>query len=364
NYTNLLYLPSKAPLDLMMQRDERHGLRLYVRRVFIMDAAEQLLPHYLRFVRGVVDSDDLPLNVSREILQENDALRKIRSAVIKRSLDLLARLADNDEAHYQRFWDEFGAVLKEGIVEDLPNREKLARLLRFATTGDDEAEQTVSLADYVNRMADSQDAIWFITAESHRAALNSPHLEIFRKKGIEVLLLSDRIDEWMMGYFTEYDGKPLRSVAKGDFNLDRDTANDEQKNAEDDPQEDNETLKRLAGVLGSEVSEVRPSKRLTESASCLVFGEQDMALHMRRLLEQAGQELPDSRPALEVNVEHPLYKILESADEKEHFEDLGRLLHEQAVLSEGGQLEDPAAFVRRINRLMLEMAPAEPPNAE
>lgn len=361
NYTNLLYLPAKAPLDMMMQRDERHGLRLYVRRVFIMDAAEQLLPHYLRFVRGVVDSDDLPLNVSREILQENDALRKIRSAVVKRTLDLLARLAESDEARYQRFWDEFGAVLKEGIVEDMANREKLAQLLRFSSTGDGEAAQTVSLSSYVNRMADKQDTIWYITAESHRAALNSPHLEVFRKKGIEVLLLSDRIDEWMMGYFTEFEGKPLRSVAKGDFSLDDEIGKDETDTTDKAKPESNETLKRLSDALGSQVSEVRPSRRLTESASCLVFGEQEMALHMRRLLEQAGQELPDSRPALEVNLKHPLYLKLESTVDEVQFEDLAHLLHEQAVLAEGGQLEDPAAFVRRMNRLMLELSTPEQP---
>ena len=240
----------------------------------------------------------------------------------------------------------------------MANREKLAQLLRFSSTGDGESAQTVSLSSYVNRMADKQDTIWYITAESHRAALNSPHLEVFRKKGIEVLLLSDRIDEWMMGYFTEFDGKPLRSVAKGDFSLDG-TEKDETDAADKAKPENNETLKRLSDALGSQVSEVRPSRRLTESASCLVFGEQDMALHMRRLLEQAGQELPDSRPALEVNLQHPLYRKLESAVDKAQFEDLAHLLHEQAVLAEGGQLEDPAAFVRRMNRLMLELSPPE-----
>ncbi|NND45152.1 MAG: molecular chaperone HtpG, partial [Xanthomonadales bacterium] len=277
NYTSLLYVPAKAPLDLMLQRDERRGLRLYVRRVFIMDAAEQLLPHYLRFMRGVVDSDDLPLNVSRELLQENDQLRKIRAAVVKRSLDLLSRVAEQEPEQYIAFWDEFGAVLKEGVVEDMGNREKIAGLLRFASTHDGETTQRTRLADYIERMQDDQDTIWYVTAENHRAALNSPHLEVFRKQGIEVLLLSDRIDEWMMGYFTEFDGKPLRSVAKGEVSLPKKDQADEKES-----EEKNETLERVAAVLGEAVTEVRASQRLTESASCLVLGEQDMALHLRR----------------------------------------------------------------------------------
>jgi molecular chaperone HtpG len=354
NYTNLLYIPAKAPLDIMLQRDERQGLRLYVRRVFIMDAAEQLLPHYLRFVRGVVDSDDLPLNVSRELLQENESVRKIRAAVVKRSLDLLERMAGRGGDQYIRFWDEFGAVLKEGVVEDMGNREKIAGLLRFSSTTDGKAEQRTSLEQYIERMPEDQETIWYVTAESHQAASNSPHLEIFREKGVEVLLLSDRIDEWMMGYFTEFQGKPFRSVAKGEVNLEGDDkAADNAEDKEDSPE--NEVLKRVADVLGEDVGEVRASKRLTESASCLVFGEQDLALHMRQMLEQAGQELPESRPALEINLEHPLFKRLSSKEEGEGFSDLAHLLHEQAVLSEGGQLKDPASFVQRMNRLMLEM---------
>jgi molecular chaperone HtpG len=353
NYSSLLYVPAKAPLDLLLQRDERRGLRLYVRRVFIMDAAEQLLPHYLRFIRGVVDSDDLPLNVSRELLQENDLVRKIRGAVVKRSLDLLGRIADQEPKQYNAFWDEFGPVLKEGIVEDMGNREKIAGLLRFASTEDGEKEQRTRLADYIARMREGQEAIWYLTAENHKAALNSPHLEIFRKQGVEVLLLSDRIDEWMMGYFTEFDGKPFRSVAKGEVNL----GDDEAAAGKDQAASKDETLTRVAGVLGDAVSEVRASKRLTDSASCLVMGEQELALHMRRLLEQAGQKLPDSRPALEVNLAHPLYQRLAGTGDEQDFADLAQLLHEQAILAEGGQLDNPADFVRRMNRLMLELAP-------
>jgi molecular chaperone HtpG len=354
NYTNLLYVPSRAPLDIMLQRDERQGLRLYVRRVFIMDAAEQLLPHYLRFIRGVVDSDDLPLNVSRELLQENRGVAKIRAAVVKRSLDLLVRLADQDPEKFVSFWDEFGAVLKEGIVEDMANRDKIAGLLRFSTTHDGAQQQRTSLADYIARMPEGQDTIWYITSENHQAALNSPHLEIFRKKGIEVLLMSDRIDEWMMGYFTEFEGKRFQSVAKGEVDLDSGDKADADDKANEDQQDP--LLEKLAGILGEKVSGVRASKRLTNSASCLVFGEQELALHMRQLLQQAGQELPDSRPVLEINTAHPLYQRLSANEGREAFDDLAHLLHEQAVLSEGGQLDDPAAFVQRMNRLMVDEA--------
>jgi molecular chaperone HtpG len=349
NYTSLLYLPTRAPLDLMLQRDERQGLRLYVKRVFIMDAAEQLLPHYLRFVRGVVDSDDLPLNVSRELLQENELVRKIRAAVVRRSLDLLGRLADNEPDKYLPFWDAFGPVLKEGIVEDSGNREKIAGLLRFASTHDPSAGQRTSLAEYIARMPEDQEHIWFVTADSFKAAQNSPHLEIFRKKGIEVLLMSDRIDEWMMGYFSEFDGHDFRSVAKGEVTLD--SASTDESGEESEP-ERQALLDRIGEVLGDDVAEVRASKRLTESASCLVMGENEMALHMRHLLEQAGQELPDSRPSLEVNLDHPLLSRLDSAEE-DSFDDLAWILYEQAVLAEGGQLEDPAGFVQRLNRVML-----------
>jgi len=349
NYTSLLYLPAHAPLDLMLQRDERRGLKLYVRRVFIMDAAEQLLPHYLRFMRGVVDSDDLPLNVSRELLQDNELVGKIRAAVVRRSLDLLARLAKDEPETYAKFWAQFGEVLKEGMVEDPANRERIAPLLRFTSTHDREAGDVVGLADYIERMPEGQEAIWFITAESLAAAANSPHLEVFRKRGIEVLLLHDRIDEWMMGYFSEFDGKPLRSVAKGEVDLG--------PAANEAPEETAELPGDLAGrmqeVLGEAVESVRASHRLTESAACLVLAKHDMALHLRRLLEQAGQPLPASRPVLEINPTHPLIQRLEGTGSEEDFADLTHLVHEQAVLAEGGQLEDPAAFVRRLNRLIL-----------
>jgi len=352
NYTSLLYVPSKAPMDMMMQRDERRGLRLYVKRVFIMDAAEQLLPHYLRFIRGVIDSDDLPLNVSRELLQENQLVGKIRSAVVRRSLDLLTRMADKELEKYNNFWDQFGSVLKEGLAEDMPNREKIAQLLRFSSTHDAAKEQRVSLEDYVSRMQEGQDVIWYVTAENRKAAENSPHLEIFRKKGIEVLLMSDRIDEWVMGYFNEFDGKKMRSIAKGDVNLgseDEKKEDEEQGDAEKDP-----LLKRLSDVLADEVTEVRASKRLTESASCLVLSEQELAMHMRRMLEQAGQAMPDSKPVLEVNLDHQLLKQVAAVESDEAFKDWAELLFEQAVLAEGGQLEDPAGFVQRVNRLMFD----------
>jgi molecular chaperone HtpG len=350
NYTSLLYVPSKAPMDMMMQRDERHGLRLYVKRVFIMDAAEQLLPHYLRFMRGVIDSDDLPLNVSRELLQENALVGKIRSAVIRRSLDLLTRMADKEAEKFNTFWDEFGNVVKEGLAEDHSNQDKLAKLLRFSSTADAAKEQRVSLEDYISRMQEGQDVIWYVTAENRKAAENSPHLEIFRKKGIEVLLMSDRIDEWVMGYFNEFDGKKLRSIAKGDVDLgSKDDKKDEEdkKDAEKDP-----LLERLSEALSDDVSEVRSSQRLTESASCLVLSEQELAMHMRRMLEQAGQPMPDSKPILEVNLDHQLLKQVSAIESDEDFKDWASMLFEQAVLAEGGQLEDPAGFVQRVNRLM------------
>jgi len=351
NYISLLYVPSKAPLDMMMQRDERHGLRLYVKRVFIMDAAEQLLPHYLRFVRGVIDSDDLPLNVSRELLQENPLVKKIRSAVVRRSLDLLNRLASKEAEKYNTFWDEFGNVLKEGLAEDMANQQKIAKLLRFSSTVNAAAEQRISLEEYISRMKQGQDVIWYVTAENRKSAENSPHLEIFRKKGIEVLLMSDRIDDWVMGYLTEFDGKKLRSIAKGDVDLDADSDDSDEKGK--DKPEPNPLLARMSEALKDEVTEVRESQRLTESASCLVLNEQELAMHMRRMLEQAGQALPDSKPVLEVNLDHELVKLLSGVESDDEFNDWSTLLFEQAVLAEGGQLEDPAGFVQRVNRLMM-----------
>ncbi len=358
SYTTLLYVPGSAPMDMMLQRDERSGLRLYVNRVFIMDAAQQLLPHYLRFVRGVVDSADLPLNVSRELLQENELSAKIRSAVIRRSLDLIARIAKDDPDQYEKFWDEFGAVIKEGVVEDFSNRDRIAPLLRFASTMGDGNKHVVDLAGYIERMPEGQNEIYYITAENHRAASHSPHLEVFRKKGIEVLLMSDRVDEWMMAYFTEFDGKHFKSVAKGDINL-GEIGKDDSKAKQDEEtgkahELDADLLKKVTDSLGERVSEVRSSQRLTDSASCLVLGDQEMALHLQRLLEQAGQDVPDSRPVLELNPDHPLVDRLKAEQDEQHFADLALVLFEQALLSEGASLEDPAGFVSRVNKLLLE----------
>ena len=355
SYTTLLYIPATAPMDLMLQRDERTGLRLYVKRVFIMDAAQQLLPHYLRFVRGVVDSDDLPLNVSRELLQENELSGKIRAAVIRRSLDLIGKLA-NDEEKYASFWEQFGSVLKEGIVEDMVNRDRIAPLLRFATTKSDGAKPTVALADYVARMPEGQDAIYYITAENHAAAAHSPHLEVFRKKDIEVVLMSDRVDEWMMAYFTEFEGKPFKSVAKGDIDLGAVGAEEKAAEATDDAADsalEAELLERVKTSLGDRVADVRSSKRLTDSASCLVLGDQEMALHLQRMLQQAGQEVPESKPVLELNPGHPLVDRLSTEEAESRFDDLALVLFEQALLSEGAVLADPADFVRRVNKLLV-----------
>jgi len=357
SYTTLLYIPETAPMDLMLQRDERSGLRLYVNRVFIMDAAQQLLPHYLRFVRGVVDSADLPLNVSRELLQENELSGKIRSAVIRRSLDLIGKIAKDDPDTYEKFWEQYGAVIKEGVVEDFANRDRITPLLRFASTRGEGDKHVVDLAGYIDRMPEGQKEIYYITAENHRAASNSPHLEVFRKKGIEVLLMSDRVDEWMMAYFTEFDGKHFKSVAKGDIDLDAFVKDDPEDPAEKKSSKpkglDAKLLKKISDSLGDHVSAVRSSQRLTDSASCLVLGEQEMALHLQRLLEQAGQEVPDSRPVLELNPAHPLVKQLKNEKDGQRFADLALVLFEQAMLSEGASLEDPAGFVSRVNKLML-----------
>jgi len=357
SYTTLLYIPGTAPMDLMLQRDERSGLRLYVKRVFIMDAAQQLLPHYLRFVRGVVDSDDLPLNVSRELLQENELSGKIRSAVIRRSLDLIAKIAKDGAEEYQAFWTEFGAVIKEGIVEDFANRDRIAPLLRFASTQGEGDQQTVDLASYVERMPEGQEAIYYITAENHRAAAHSPHLEVFRKQGIEVLLMSDRVDEWMMAYFHEFEGKPFKSVAKGDIDLGSLGKGEDAESENDAPEPaaalEADLLEKVQQALGERVSEVRASRRLTDSASCVVLGDQEMALHLQKLLEQAGQEVPDSRPVLELNPGHALVQRLKDETDAAHFEDLALILFDQALLSEGASLEDPAEFVRRVNSLLV-----------
>ncbi len=356
SYTTLLYVPEKAPFDLFLSRDEgRKGLKLYVRRVFIMDAAEQLLPLYLRFVRGVVDSDDLPLNVSREILQENKLVKSIRAGIVKRVLDMLSRLAKDDAEKYATFWNNFGEVLKEGIVEDMPNQGKVAKLLRFASTLNSDDAQTVSLDDYLSRMKPEQEKIYYLTADSWQAAIHSPHLEAFRKKGIEVLLLTDRVDEWMMGYFREYEGKPFQSIAKGDVDLGK--LEDEKDKAEREAREKaaDDLPERIQKVLEDKVSEVKVSHLLEDSPACLMLDEHDMAVHMQKLLQQAGHGLPASKPRLEINPLHPLLQRMKALQDEAEFSAWANLLFEQALLAEGGQLDDPAGFVQRMNRILLQM---------
>jgi len=358
-YTQLLFVPAKAPFDLW-DRDHRRGLRLYVRRVFIMDDAEQLLPAYLRFVRGVVDSNDLPLNVSREILQESKDVEAIRKGCTSRVLGLLEDLADSDEEakreKFAKFWTEFGRVFKEGPGEDYANRERIAKLLRFASTHNDIEAQTVSLADYVKRMKDGQDAIYYVTADTFAAAKNSPHLEIFRKKGIEVLLLADRVDEWMVSNLHEFDGKPLKSVAKGALDLDKLADAEEKKLQEEKSGEYKDLVERIKATLGDRVKDVRVTLRLTDSPACLVVGEHELSGNLERLLKAAGQKTPDVKPVLEINPQHPIVQRLKSEDES-RFADWASVLYEQALLAEGGQLDDPAGFVRRMNGLMLAIAP-------
>ena len=350
-YLSLLYVPSHAPFDLY-DRDHRHGIKLYVRRVFIMDDAEQLMPQYLRFVRGVIDSSDLPLNVSREILQHSRDIDSIRAGSVKKVLGLLEGLAENEPEKYAGFWKEFGRVMKEGPGEDFANKERIAALLRFASTHTDTEAQIVSLKDYVSRMKEGQTAIYFITADSFSAAKHSPHLEIFRKKGIEVMLLSDRVDEWLTGNLTEFDGKPLRSVAKG--GLDLGALEDEaEKTAQKEAENAMKPLvERVKATLGDRVKDVRVTHRLTDSPACLVTGEGDMSANLERLLKAAGQSAPTVKPTLEINPEHALVARLNGESDEARFADWANLLFEQALLAEGGQLDDPASFVRRLNGLL------------
>jgi molecular chaperone HtpG len=352
-YTQLLYLPAHAPFDLW-DRAHRHGIKLYVRRVFIMDDAEQLLPAYLRFVRGVVDSNNLPLNVSREILQESKDIEAIRAGCTKRVLALLDDLAQNQKDKYAGFWKEFGLALKEGVGEDHANREKIAGLLRFASTHNDSEEQTVSFADYLARMKSGQEKIYFVTADSFLAARNSPHLEVFRKKGIEVLLLAERVDEWLVSNLTEFDGKPLASVARGDLDLGKLEDETEKKEQEKQAGEYKELTDKIKGALGEQVKEVRVTLRLTSSPACLVSDQYDMGGNLARILKAAGQKVPDSKPIMEINPAHPLVQRLKY--EETQFADWSQVLFDQALLAEGGQLEDPAGFVKRLNELMLAMA--------
>jgi molecular chaperone HtpG len=352
SYTLLLFVPEKPPFDALFSgRDERKGLKLYIRRVFIMDASEQLLPAYLRFVRGVVDSDDLPLNVSREILQENRLLQQIRGACVKRVLDLLEKLARDDAEKFRKFTDAFGNVLKEGIAEDPANRERIAKLLRFASTKSEGTAKSVSLDAYIARMPVGQDTIWYVTADSYAAARNSPQIEALKSRDVEVLLLSDRIDEWMIGYLGEYGGRKLRNAGKGDLDVGKpdEAESGKRKDAEKAAEG---VVAKLKALLGERVGDVRVSHRLIDSPSVLVLGEHDMALHMQRLLREAGHEIPASPPVLEINPSHPLVKRIENESDAARSEDLGLLLFDEARLAAGDQLDDPASFVARVNRLL------------
>jgi len=353
-YKTLFYIPARAPFDLY-DRDSRHGIKLYVRRVFIMDDAEQLMPSYLRFIRGLVDSDDLPLNVSREILQHNKLIDTIRAGSVKKVLGLLEGMAKDEPESYAEFWKQFGNVLKEGPGEDYANRERIAGLLRFATTHTDNEAQTVSLEDYSGRMQDGQEKIYYITADSFAAARNSPHLQIFRRKGIEVLLLSDRVDEWLVSHLNEFDGKPLASIAKGELDLDKLADAAEKEAAKKTEDEYAGLVKQIQEVLGERVKEVRVSRRLTDSPSCVVMDEHDMAAHLQRLLKQAGQQVPVSRPILEINPEHRLVSRLRDEQDEARFANWCNILLDQALLSEAGQLDDPVSFVNRLNDLLQEV---------
>ncbi len=353
-YTSLLYLPQRAPFDLW-QREGARGLKLYVQRTFIMDEAEQFLPMYLRFVKGILDSSDLPLNVSRELLQQNQQVDAIRSALTKRVLDMLSKMANKKPEDYIRFWDTFGAVLKEGPAEDFTNREKIAGLLRFATTRDDEAVQRISLKQYVEAMKDDQQSIFYVVAENHATAKNSPHIEALRTEGVEVLLLSDRVDEWLMSHLAEYDGKPLRDVAKGEW--DQSADDEEAKKALEEAEKASESLiERMQAVLSDRVAGIRPTMRLTSSPACLTVGEHEMGAQMRRIMEAAGQEMPETKPTMEINVEHPLLQRLDQESDEDRFADLAQILLDQAALAEGSVLEDPATYVARLNKLLVEMS--------
>jgi molecular chaperone HtpG len=355
DYTSLLYVPARAPFDLY-NRDASRGVKLYVQRTFIMDDAEQFLPLYLRFIKGVVDSNDLSLNVSREILQKDPNIDTMRGALTKRVLDMLAKMAKSEPENYSKFWKEFGQVLKEGPAEDFANREKIAKLLRFATTHTGDTEQNQSLEDYVARMKEGQEKIYYIAAENFNTAKNSPHLEVFRKKGIEVLLLTDRVDEWLMSHLSEFDGKSLQDVGKGELDLGKLDTEEEKQAKEKIAEELKPLLERVKTALAEEVAEVRITDRLTDSPACVVVAEHDLGAQMRRILEQAGQKLPDSKPILELNPEHPLVKKLEQETSETRFGDLAHILFDQANLAEGAQLQDPAAYVQRLNKLLLELS--------
>lgn len=354
-YTSLLYVPGRAPFDLY-HREAPKGLKLYVQRVFIMDQADQFLPLYLRFIKGVVDSNDLSLNVSREILQSGPVIDSMKSALTKRVLDMLEKLAKDKPDDYKTFWKAFGQVLKEGPAEDFANKEKIAGLLRFASTAGEGDEQSVSLADYLGRIKEGQDKIYFLTGESYAQIKNSPHLEVFRKKGIEVLLLTDRIDEWLMSYLTEFDGKQFVDVARGDLDLGELDSEEDKKAQEEVAKAKEGLIGRLKGALGEQVAEVRVSHRLTDSPAILAIGEQDLGLQMRQILEASGQKVPDAKPIFEFNPAHPLIERLDAEPDEDRFTDLSHILFDQAALAAGDSLKDPAAYVQRLNKLLVELS--------
>lgn len=354
-YNSLLYVPKKAPFD-MWNREANRGLKLYVQRTFIMDDAEQFLPMYLRFIKGVVDSNDLSLNVSREILQQDPAVESMKSALTKRVLDMLSKMAKNDAEKYQSFWDQFGQVLKEGPAEDFTNKEKVAKLLRFASTYTNTGVQNNSLEDYVSRMKEGQDKIYYVAAENFTTGSNSPHLEVFRKKDIEVLVFYDRIDEWLMGHMMDFDGKQFQDVGKGELNLGDLEGEADKKEKEKLESENKDLVERVKNVLGERIESVRVTNRLTNSPACLVVGEDDMGAQMRRIMEQAGQPMPESKPILELNPEHLLVKKLDQESDEDRFADLVDILFDQSTLAEGGQLDDPAAYVHRLNKLILDLS--------
>ncbi|WP_019411784.1 molecular chaperone HtpG [Pseudomonas psychrophila] len=354
-YSSLLYVPARAPFDLY-QREAPKGLKLYVQRVFVMDQAESFLPLYLRFIKGVVDSNDLSLNVSREILQKDPIIDSMKSALTKRVLDMLEKLAKNEPEKYQGFWKNFGQVMKEGPAEDFANKEKIAGLLRFASTHGTDGEQNVSLTEYLARAKEGQDKIYYLTGETYAQVKNSPHLEVFRKKGIEVLLLTDRIDEWLMSYLSDFDGKSFVDVARGDLDLGNLDSAEDKKAAEEVAKAKEGLVERIKAALGESVSEVRVSHRLTDSPAILAIGEQDLGLQMRQILEASGQKVPDSKPIFEFNPAHPLIEKLDAEQSEERFGDLSHILFDQAALAAGDSLKDPAAYVRRLNKLLVELS--------
>jgi len=356
-YTSLLYIPGRAPFDLW-QRDAARGLKLYVRRVFIMDDAEQFLPQYLRFVKGIVDSSDLPLNVSRELLQQDPEVDAIKGGLTKRVLDMLSKLMKDDSEKYATFWKEFGAVLKEGLVQDHANKDKILPLLRFASTNDPDNKPTTTLTQYVERMKPEQERIYFVIAESLEAARSSPYIEQLKERGLEVLLMAERIDEWVMDHLDEFEGKKFKNASRGDLELGK-LENEEDKKKQEELKKETEGLtKRIKNALGERVEEVRTSVRLRESPAILVLKEHDMGASMRRIMAAAGQKVPESKPALEINASHPIVKYLDSEPDEEHFKELSQLLFDQASLAEGGQLSNPADYVQRLNRLLVRLAGA------